>query len=40
MVIGNLKDFMEVTAVFPLPGLYDPFGGRWMVDRPSLKPLE
>ena len=29
---GNTRDFLEIHAVFPLPGLFNPFAGHWAID--------
>ena len=31
---GNCSDFLFIHGHFPLPGLYDPFQGKWVV-KPS-----
>jgi len=38
MVTGNTEDFLEINAAFPLPGLFNPFDGRWAVQAPRVKP--
>lgn len=32
---GNGGDFLLINQHFPLPGLYDPFQGRWLVEPPD-----
>ncbi|MCQ1572734.1 PIN domain-containing protein [Neorhizobium galegae] len=31
----DVRDFMLIHHYFPLPGLYDPVSGEWVVDPPS-----
>jgi|SRR5579872_888140 len=33
---GNGSDFLLIHQHFPLPGLYDPFAGKWLVEPPDL----
>ena len=37
MTTGNCSDFFFIHRHFPLPGLYDPFQGKWLV-RPAGDP--
>jgi predicted nucleic acid-binding protein len=32
---GNGSDFLLIHRHFPLPGLYDPFAGKWLVEPPK-----
>jgi predicted nucleic acid-binding protein len=32
---GNGRDFLVINRHFGLPGLYDPFQGKWLVERPD-----
>lgn len=32
---GNGSDFLLIHQHFPLPGLYDPFEGKWLVKPPD-----
>lgn len=34
---GNVRHFMTINERFAIPGLYDPFNGRWYI-RPEEKP--
>lgn len=36
MVTGNIADFQRIHALFPLPGLYDPFQAFWFVEQGIL----
>jgi hypothetical protein len=39
---GNGSDFRIINRHFPLPGLYDPFDGKWLIkptDEASVEPL-
>jgi len=33
LVTGNASDFLRIHAEFPVPGLYEPFQGRWLVGQ-------
>jgi predicted nucleic acid-binding protein len=32
---GNGSDFLFIDQHFQLPGLYDPFGGKWLIEPPD-----
>jgi toxin FitB len=33
MATGNASDFLLIHEHFPLPGLYDPLGDRWLLEE-------
>lgn len=33
---GNVSDFLLIHQRFPLPGLYDPFADKWLVQPPKV----
>jgi hypothetical protein len=32
---GNGSDFLVINRHFQLPGLYDPFHGKWLIEPPD-----
>ncbi len=34
---GNGSDFLAINRHFPLPGLYDPFYGKWLINPPPVE---
>ncbi len=37
IVTNDVADFMQVHADFPLPGLFSPFDGHWLVEPSELR---
>lgn len=35
VVTGNGSDFLLINRHFPLPGLYDPFNAKWLIEPPD-----